>query len=82
MPVYEYQCNNCGKISEFLVGVTQEKVEIKCKYCGSEELNKIFSKSNVSRSGHLIASQGGKTCCGRDERCDTPPCSDGGICKR
>lgn len=81
MPLYEYRCNNCGKISEFLVGVTQEKVEIKCKYCGGKELNKIFSKSNVS-SGHLIGSQGGKTCCGRDERCDTPPCSDGGVCRR
>ena len=82
MPVYEYQCRNCEKISEFLIGVIQEKVEIKCRYCGSKELNKILSKSNVSRSGRSIASQGGKTCCGRDERCDIPPCSDSGICNR
>ena len=92
MPVYEYQCNNCGKISEFLVGVTQEKLEIRCRYCGSKELNKIFSKSFISKSGHLIASQGGKlarrslgeggTCCGREERCDVPPCSENGVCKR
>jgi hypothetical protein len=24
----------------------------------------------------------GTTCCGMDERCDTPPCSSDGICKR
>lgn len=77
MPVYEYQCKNCGKVSEFLIGVVQENIEIKCKYCGSKELNKIFFKSFVSRGGNLIPYQGGKTCCGRDERCKVPPCSDG-----
>lgn len=82
MPIYEYQCKKCGRIGEFLVGVGQEKLEIKCKHCGSKNLNKIFSKSNISTKGHLIGSQGGKTCCGREERCDTPPCSDGGVCKR
>lgn len=92
MPIYEYRCKKCSRINEFLIGVNQEEKEIsakggsasgrKCRYCGSKELNKIFSKSNVSRGGHLIASQGGKTCCGREERCDKPPCSDSGICKR
>ncbi|MDH5186021.1 MAG: hypothetical protein OEZ20_02825 [candidate division WOR-3 bacterium] len=81
MPIYEYQCKNCGKISEFLIGVVQDKIEIKCKHCKSKELDRVFSKSFISKSGNIIGSQGGKTCCGRDERCDTPPCSDG-TCKR
>jgi putative FmdB family regulatory protein len=81
MPIYEYQCKHCGKITEFLVGVVQDKTEIKCKHCASTELNRIFSKSVISKSGNIIGSQRGKTCCGRDERCDTPPCSDG-SCKR
>ena len=75
MPIYEYRCNNCGKISEFLVGVVREELEIKCNHCGSKELNKVFSRTGLVKSGHLIASQGGKTCCGRTERCDVPPCS-------
>ena len=82
MPIYEYRCEECSRIGEFLVGVGQEKIEIKCRYCGSKSLYKIFSKSNISTKGHLISSQNGKTCCGREERCDTPPCSDDGICKR
>lgn len=82
MPIYEYKCKDCGGINEFLVGVAWDKVEIKCSRCGSEKLEKIFSKSFISTGGHFIGSQGGKTCCGRDERCDTPPCSDDGVCKR
>ena len=82
MPIYEYRCNNCGGVSEFLEGVGQEKIEKICKHCGSKKLSKIFSKSFVSTSGHLIGSQGGTTCCGRTERCETPPCSDDGVCKR
>jgi len=83
MPIYEYKCNMCGKISEFLVGIGRDETsEFKCEYCGSKELTKVFSKSHVSKSNHTIGQQKGKTCCGRDERCDTPPCSDDGICKR
>ena len=80
MPIYEYQCKKCGKISKLLVGVVQEKQEIKCEYCGSRELDKIFSTSSIRTKGGVIGSQGGRTCCGRDERCDTPPCADGGVC--
>ena len=82
MPIYEYRCKNCGKISEFLEAVGEGRVERVCEHCGSGELTKIISVSNVSSSGHSIDSQGSKTCCGRDEPCETPPCSDDGICKR
>lgn len=82
MPIYEYKCNDCGYVSEFLVGVGQGSPEIKCNFCGSSKLNKIFSQSFISTNDTMIGSQGGKTCCGRIERCDTPPCSDSGICRR
>ena len=82
MPIYEYRCQDCGKINEFLLGVNEDKIEIKCKKCGSMRLDKVFSKSHVSTGGHFIGSQGGTTCCGRTERCDKPPCSDDGVCKR
>lgn len=82
MPIYEYKCEKCGEITELLVGVVQEESNIECKNCGSKELVRIFSKSNVLTKGNLIGSQKGKTCCGREERCDKPPCSDGGTCRR
>jgi putative FmdB family regulatory protein len=82
MPIYEYKCAKCGKISEFLVGVGQEETLIKCKYCSSEEMVKLISAPHVSIGRGIIGSQHGQTCCGRDERCDTPPCADDGTCKR
>ena len=82
MPIYEYRCKDCSKVSEFLVGVGQGDSEIKCKFCKSKNLEKIISSSFISTNGHITGSQEGKTCCGRTERCDTPPCSQDGICKR
>ena len=82
MPIYEYKCGDCGKVSEFLVGVTKDEPEIKCSFCSSKKLDKLFSQSFVSTGNRIIGSQGGKTCCGRTERCDTTPCSGDGVCKR
>jgi putative FmdB family regulatory protein len=82
MPIYEYRCVQCNKVSEFLVGVGQEETEIKCKYCGSREMTRMISATNVSFGKGIIGSQHGKTCCGRDERCDTPPCANDGTCQR
>ena len=82
MPLYEFKCRKCGKVSEFLIGVTKGAVEIKCNFCGSKNMDKIFSRSFISTAGHVIGSQKGKTCCGRTERCDNPPCSDDGVCRR
>lgn len=82
MPIYEYRCGKCGMVSEFLVGVGQEETEIKCKHCGSKEMAKMISATFVSSGKDVIGSQHGQTCCGKDERCDTPPCSDDGSCKR
>ncbi|RKY32645.1 MAG: zinc ribbon domain-containing protein [Candidatus Omnitrophota bacterium] len=82
MPIYEFRCKDCSRISEFLFGVAGEQPEMKCRFCGSKKLEKIFSRSNVRANSNRIGSQGGLTCCGRTERCDTPPCSDNGICQR
>ncbi|WP_083962687.1 FmdB family zinc ribbon protein [Thermodesulfovibrio thiophilus] len=79
MPIYEYKCLSCGKISEYLVGLMQKNYEIVCKYCGSKNIQKIFSSVNISTES---LSKGGKTCCGRTERCDSPPCSAGESCRR
>ena len=80
MPIYEYLCNQCGEISEILVGVSSGSEIITCKYCGSNDLKKILSVSSFTftDSGHVS----GTTCCGRGERCDTPPCTNGGICRK
>ena len=79
MPIYDYKCQDCGEISEiFLQGVDNAK-SIACPVCGSEMMEKLFSASYLLQTETRAP---GKTCCGKAERCETPPCSTGDICSR
>lgn len=77
MPIYEYECQKCGKVSEFLLRKTDD-IQIRCASCGSDELIRLISVPGVVKTTQRVP---GTTCCGREERCDTPPCSSGGCCR-
>ncbi len=79
MPIYEYRCNNCGRIQEFMV-IRGSNVDIVCPNCGSRNMERVLSASSFVNSDSYRLP--GKTCCGRDERCDAPPCVTGGRCRR
>ncbi|MDD5459307.1 MAG: zinc ribbon domain-containing protein [Phycisphaerae bacterium] len=52
MPVFEYKCRNCGKISEFLENVTK-KTKKTCPACSEGKLDRQFSvfSAGVSKAG-------------------------------
>lgn len=50
MPIYEYRCEECGKISEFLVIRTDEKGAPQCKRCKSKKMSRVLSRVRVIRS--------------------------------
>jgi putative FmdB family regulatory protein len=78
MPIYEYKCLHCGEISEiFLHGPEGQSVQ--CPACGSYKLDKLLSASYTLKTD---VSTPGTTCCGRAERCQTPPCSSDNTCRR
>lgn len=77
MPIYEYQCQECGAGFEVLV---RGHEVIVCPHCGSASLQKLLSTPNIS-SGRT-ARPAGRTCCGQEERCSVPPCSSGDECRR
>ena len=78
MPIYDYECQECGQVSEvFLRGPDSD--DIKCPHCGSENLKRLISASYMIRTGVPAPDN---TCCGRTERCETPPCSTGDVCRR
>ena len=79
MPIYEYRCKRCGAISEYLI-VTGKDEDILCEDCGSSDMERILSVASFITGAPERAA--GRTCCGREERCETPPCSDGGSCRR
>jgi putative FmdB family regulatory protein len=78
MPVYDYRCRECGRVHEvFLRSAGADPPT--CPDCGSERLERLLSTFSVLNPA---VGGGATTCCGRDERCDSPPCSTGYTCRR
>ena len=46
MPIYEYECKNCGEIFQALVlKVEEEERELECPRCKRTDLRKLISRS-------------------------------------
>lgn len=78
MPIYDFKCRDCGGVSELLLLSPSENRKPACQSCGSHDLERLVSAPNLLHN----AANSGATCCGRAERCETPPCSTGGGCRR
>jgi putative FmdB family regulatory protein len=50
MPIYEYRCVDCGKISELLMIKTDEVIVPQWKRCKSKKMSKVLSKVRMIRS--------------------------------
>jgi putative FmdB family regulatory protein len=50
MPIYEYRCEDCGKISEFIILKTQDHFVPRCKRCKGKKMVRVLSKVRVIRS--------------------------------
>ncbi|MBU0987777.1 MAG: zinc ribbon domain-containing protein [Proteobacteria bacterium] len=48
MPIYEFKCLKCEKFIELLLLSSDEKIELKCPDCNSEELERVLSTSSYS----------------------------------
>jgi putative FmdB family regulatory protein len=79
MPIFDYKCTKCGKITEFLINSINHH-EIRCPECGNKDLERLISSASYIIKNS--ASIHGTTCCGREERCDTPSCEAGRNCRR
>ncbi len=44
MPIYEFRCTRCGNIQEFLFTNSAEEVEMRCKECQGDELERVLSQ--------------------------------------
>ncbi len=87
MPTYDYQCRVCGHRFEQQQRISDAPIT-ECPKCQGEVTRLLSGGSGfILKSGGNRASenrgsdcafeQTGRTCCGRDQRCDTSPCEKG-----
>ena len=50
MPIFEYECKACDRRFEYLAGFSETDETVVCPYCGSTDVEKMFS-AFASRSG-------------------------------
>jgi len=75
MPTYVYECTQCGEFEE--QQSISEPARERCPTCGNEVRRVIAGGINVIVKGRgASASHCEKEtpCCGRETRCDRPPC--------
>ena len=50
MPIYEYRCEDCGRVSSFLVRRIRDPLQPRCKRCQSEKMTRLISRVSRVRS--------------------------------
>jgi len=50
MPIYEYRCQKCQRISSFLILNLHEPFTPTCRKCGSHSLERVLSRVHVRLS--------------------------------
>lgn len=70
MPIYEYQCNKCGEVTECLVLGNAEKPA--CGKCGSSEVSKIMSAHSTTSVSPKFSQPAGSCCGGGMNSCGNP----------
>lgn len=50
MPIYEYYCESCKKVSSFLLMRVSEEIKPYCRNCRSPEVKRILSRVAVIKS--------------------------------
>lgn len=50
MPIYEYRCQTCKKLSSFLLLRITEEIDPYCKHCGGKDVTRVISRVTVLKS--------------------------------
>jgi len=69
MPIYEFKCQECGRVFDLLV-FSGDEAEMRCPDCGSAEISKL-----ISAASHTVGRGGGQSQGGVTTRtCDSGAC--------
>jgi len=79
MPMFDFKCENCAHVWEALLP-DSTTYPVSCPSCGSINFKRLLSVPYIIKSSSN--KNPGTTCCGREERCASPPCSTNDTCHR
>ncbi len=57
MPIYEYECRECGGKFDLRRSIAESDNEVKCPECGAENPRRVFSVFAMSPSSATCASE-------------------------
>lgn len=72
MPIYEFRCAECGHVQEIIVSSSSDTVQMKCKECQGEVLERILSRVSYamgSSSGEATGPSATTKTCGPGKSC-------------
>ncbi len=50
MPIYEYRCSACAKITSAIILKPEEEEALRCAHCGQTRLQRILSRFSVHKT--------------------------------
>ena len=59
MPIYEYKCDDCGRLTSVFTKSMSAKVNAECNHCGSKKMSKALSKFAYHQSTSRVLEQHG-----------------------
>jgi len=59
MPIYEFTCNACSRLTSIFVRNVNAGYEAKCQHCGSADMRRAVSRVSIGRTEQQILEQYG-----------------------
>ncbi len=50
MPIYEFKCGECGRLSSVFARTVNSPIDAKCRHCGSRKLERSLSRFAYHKS--------------------------------
>ncbi len=73
MPIFEYQCDDCGSQFEKLVGRASQRLDVACPACGENHVTQQYSTFAPRANGGAKEAQ---------PTCASGMCATPGLCGR
>jgi len=59
MPIYEFKCQDCGRLTSVFVKTMDSSCEAQCQHCGGGDLRRVVSRFAYHRSEQSILEEYG-----------------------